>query len=283
MVTSRTPGASRASSVSSLPRCGLAPPVAAELRKNSLVSYGSVMHAWFLPVVDALTGHTSYTYEGLPGGSLLERRFVTRRVRELAAAGRWDELAAQIGKKEDGEPRYVALLAPHVREQLTAERGAARIRGELERHLGEDDPFMSYRIWNRTMRELTLTPNAMLSGLTAVYTPYMDPDLMAFALSIPAEHIDRAFHDELLATAYPEVAHVPFSPLRRPRPERRFQRRLDRELLRLLWHDSDGSLVDRPALMGRAARGIARGDDWFTWGRRFSLLTYLVQLEGVTR
>jgi hypothetical protein len=58
-------------------------------------------------------------------------------------------------------------------------------------------------------------------------------------------------------------------------------RRLDRELLRLLWRSSDGSLVDRAGLMRRAATGIVRSDDWFACGRRFSLVSYLVQLEGI--
>ncbi|MFV2064489.1 MAG: hypothetical protein ACC726_13415, partial [Chloroflexota bacterium] len=259
------------------------PPVAAEQRKNRLTSYTSTMHAWFLSVVDALSGQTNYTYEGLPGGTILERRFVTRRVRELSEAERWDELAAGMGKKLGGRPGYLSLLTCGMREQLPAERGVGRSRAELERHLHADDPFMSFRILNRTMRELTLTPNAMLSAVSAVYTPYMDPDFMAFGMSIPPEHIDRAFHDDLLAAAYPEVAHVPFRPLRRPRPSRRFVRGLNRELLRLVWRESDGSLVDRSALMRRSAVGVVRGDDWFTSGRRFSQLTYLIQLERITR
>lgn len=46
--------------------------------------------------------------------------------------------------------------------------------------------------------------------------------------------------------------------------------------------DVIGSLVDRTGLMRRAAMGVARGDDWFAWGRRLSLTCYLMQLEGVT-
>ncbi len=141
---------------------------------------------------------------------------------------------------------------------------------------------MAFRFWNRTMRELTLTPNAMLSEVPSVYTPYMDRDLLAFAMSIPSRHIDRAFHDGILASAYPEVADVPYLPKLGPRPGRRFMRRLDRELLRLLWRRSDGSLIDRTGLLLRAATGAIRGDDSFAWGRRFSLVSYLVQLEGIT-
>ena len=259
------------------------PAMAAEQRKNRLISYGSLMHAWFLPVADMLTAQTDYTYEGLAGGSLLERRFVKGKLKRLAAAGRWDELAAWMGKKGDGQARYAPLLAEGVRSQLSAERGAARIRAELERHLGMDDPFMSYRIWNRTMRELTLTPNAMLRGVAAVYTPYMDADLMAFAMSISSEQVDRAFHDELLATAYPAVAHVPYRPMRWPNPSRRYLRGLATDLLRMLWQESDGSLVDRGSMIRRASAGMVSGGDWFSWGRRFSLLVYLVQLEGLTR
>jgi hypothetical protein len=257
-------------------------PVVTERRKNHLVSYGSPMHAWFVPAADLLTAQTSYTYEGLPGGTVLERHFFSPRVRAKAAAGSWDELAAWMGKKDDGQPRYAPLLTTSLRETLGADLGTARIRAEIERHLDRDDPLMSYRFWNRTMRESTLIPNAMLAGIPAVYTPFMDPDFLAFAMSIPPRFIDRAFHDDLLAAAFPKVAHLPYKPERRPRPSHRYLRRLDLDILRLLQH-SDGSLVDRSSLMRRAVRGIVRGDDWFTWGRRFSLLTYLVQLEELSR
>jgi hypothetical protein len=170
------------------------PPVRAELRKNRLTSYGSHMHAWFLPVVDALAGSTGHTYEGLAGGTYLNRRYVTRRVRDLTGARRWDELAVWMGKKEDGQARYLPLLEPGARLRLSVERAAARIRRELELHLDADVPFMSYHFWNRTMRELTLTPNAMLSKVPFVYTPYMDSDLLAFGMSIPTLDVGL-FHD----------------------------------------------------------------------------------------
>jgi hypothetical protein len=56
---------------------------------------------------------------------------------------------------------------------------------------------------------------------------------------------------------------------------------MNRDLLDLLRHHSDGSLVDRGSLMRRAAIGAATGSDWFAWGRRAALTTYLVQLEGI--
>ncbi len=259
------------------------PLVAAEWRKNRLTSYCSDEHAWYLPVVDALTGTTPCSYDGLGGGMILERRFMTPRVRRLQDAGRWDELAASLGKKDDdGRARYVALLAPRLRSEITAERTAGRIRSELGHHLDADDPYLSFTLFERTMREITLTPNAMLSGVSAVYTPFMDPAFMAFAASIPGEHINRALHDEALAAAFPKVAHVPFAPTRRPQPARRFQARLNRDLFGLLLRRSDGSLIDRSALARRAAVGSIRGDGWFPWGRRLALTVYLIQLETLT-
>lgn len=259
------------------------PPVRAELRKNRLTSYASVMHAWFLPVVDALVGTTDHTYEGLPGGSIISRRNLKRTARRLARERRWDELAAWMGKKDDGVARHVPLLNGEMRRELSAERAAARIRRELDEHASDDDPALSYRFWTRTLRELTPTPYALLAPIPTVFTPLMDRDLVAFVLSLSGEVADESLHDEVIARAYPDVADVPYAPRVAPRPSRTFLRRLDRELLRLVWRKSDGRLVDRQALLARAAAGMLAGDGWFAWGRRFSLATYLVQLEGLLR
>jgi hypothetical protein len=58
---------------------------------------------------------------------------------------------------------------------------------------------------------------------------------------------------------------------------------MNQDLLALLRNHSDGSLVDRGALMRRAALGAAIGDAWFAWGRRAALTTYLIQLEAISR
>lgn len=257
------------------------PLVAAELRKNRLSSYGADEHAWYLPVVDALEGRTSRSYDGMGGGLLLHRDFMTRSVRRLQAAGRWDELAASLGKKDGGRSRFETLLRPVQRSILTADRAAARIRRELERHVGADDPFLSFTIWNRTIREIALAPSSMLGSVTTVHTPLMDPDFVAFAAAIPAELATTDLHDDAIVRAHPRTAGIPFLPRRRPYAGRAFMRGVGRDMLRLLRSDTAGSLVDRDRLAARAAIEMVTGGGWYAWGRRAALVTYLVQLEGL--
>ena len=257
-------------------------PVPAELRKNRLTSYSSAMHAWFLPVVDALDeGRSSHTYEGTPGGTPLGRIFLKGKFGKLVAQRRWDELATHMGKKDDGVARYVPLLAPELRRSLSPERGAERIREELRRYETWDDPYMAFRMLNRTARELSLTPYALLGAVPTVYTPYYDVDLLMFAMSIPGDVIDRGLHDDAIKLRYPEAADIPFSPHRKSIANRRFLRGLDAQLLRFLRGHATGRLVDRNGLMRRAATGVVSGSDWMVFGRRFSLAVYLVQLEQI--
>ena len=260
------------------------PMIAAEWRKNRLTNYCADEHAWYLPVVDALRGASAFTYDGLGGGMLLHRDFMTRAVRRAWRAGTWDELAAKLGLRDEyGTPRSAPLVEPSLRSALGPDVAAARIRRELGRHLDADNPYLSYTLNNRTVREIALVPTSMLASVTTAFTPFTDPDFVAFAASIPNELAGTRLHTEIIATAFPKVASVPYVPKRRPAADRRFRRRTARDLAGLLRRRSDGSLVDRSGLLRRATISSLTGDGWLTWGRRAALTAYLVQLESIRR
>lgn len=261
------------------------PLVLEEWRKNRETSYCSDEHAWYRPVARALNGATDHTFDGLAGGtSLALSGFYYPKLRRLNDARRWDDLAAEVGRKLDGEPRFAALIAPHVRDRINGERASARIRADLDEHLGEPEPYLASRFWSRTTRELNLTSTLMLDRVASAYTPFMDPDLLEFAWSIPVRHLDEAFHDEVIAARFPDPPAVPYTPGhrgQRPRPARAYMRSVNRDLAGMLRRHSDGSLVDRVTLLRRARLGSLTGDDWYLLGRRWALLTYLVQLESI--
>ena len=278
------PYAARLAARLGIPHVVTAPraPLAVERAKNRATSYGSVQHGWYTAVAEAVDGATDVVYDGNPGGTLFARLFRTRRVAKLIEARAWDELAAKSGKKdEEGRPRYLPLLSPAVRGRLGHDVATARIRAGIARHEREDDPYIAFRFRSRAMRELMLTATGMLSRVTVVHTPFLDRDLLRFGASIPHGIVQSGFHDEVIARAYPEVADVPFRPKTRPRSTPRYRRLLAKGILRTLIERSDGSLLDRPALIRQAARSAATGDDWFMFGRRFPLLIYLAQLEAI--
>jgi hypothetical protein len=257
------------------------PLVSDELTKNRITSYSADEHAWYLCVADTLEGGTSHTYDGLNGSTAFSRDYYSAKMRKLTAARRWDELATNLGRKQQGKPRYAPLISRDASERLGPERASARIRTELLRYVDSPEPYLDFRFWSRTMRELNLQASLLNPGVAAVYTPFMDPDLVEFAWSIPTEHIDERFHDDVIGVYFPEANEIPYRPRTDPHPPRSFLRELNRDLLRLLRTRSDGSLVDRHRLMRRAAIGSMTGDAWFAQARRATLTTYLVQLEWI--
>lgn len=257
------------------------PMLAAEWRKNELTGYCSSEHTWSLSVADAVSGESSHTYDGLPGGLLLQRQWERSSKGKRLLAGRADEVAESLVRSEDGRPRWEGLVSEAARPRFSAERAAARIRSSLEWHLASPDPMVSWQFWNRAVRELSLVPNAIYSDAVTAYTPYMDREFIDFATSLPAHMTGKSLHEAAIARAFPQVADVPFAPLGSPDPGRGSIRSLDRDLFRLLLTKSDGSLVDRVGLSRRVARGAVTADDWITRGRRATLATYLIQLESL--
>jgi hypothetical protein len=261
------------------------PLVEEEWRKNRETGYCSDEHAWYRPVAGVLNGATDHTYDGLNGGTVLAPgQYYYRRLRRLNDERRWDELASEMGRKLDGEPRFAALIAPDMRSHINGERAVARLRADLDGYIDEPEPYLTSRFWSRATRELTLTCSLMLGHIPAVYTPFMDPDFFTFAWSVPIRHLDEAFHDEVIASRFGHIASLPYTPPHRgevPHPPRAFMRTVNRDVVRMLQRHSDGSLVDRRALLKRARLGSLVGDGWFVLGRRAALLTYLVQLEAI--
>lgn len=255
--------------------------VEGEKRKNAMTSLCADEHAWYLRVSEALEGE-AYTYDGLAGGTLLERLHSTRpKARGLVEAGRIAEAAYQMLRTEHGAPRFVDLVAPGARRWLSVERAAARVQAEVERYMDRDDPLSAFYYWNRAGRELNLIPTLMLAHVPTVYAPFQDHDVFDFLSAVPIEHIDRDLHNEILAAAFPEASHIPFVP-KGPaaRPARSWFRRVNLDLAGLL-RESSGRLVHRAALRRTALRDALIGGDSLVGTHRASLITYLVGLEGL--
>jgi len=250
-------------------------------QKNRLTSYCADEHAWYGCVADALNGRVTHTYDGLNGGTSLARDYYPPKLGRLDREGRLDEMAAYVGRKQRGRPRFAPLISVDARPVLSHERAAARIREELDVHAGAPEPYMAMRFWNRSQGELNLTSTLMLHSVPTAFTPFLDPEFVAFIWGLSSEHIDASFHQEVIAVRFPHGNDAPYLIKQQPQPSRAFLREVNRDLLAMLRTHSDGTLVDRGALLRRAAVGTALGDGWFAWGRRAALTTYLVQLETI--
>jgi hypothetical protein len=104
---------------------------------------------------------------------------------------------------------------------LSPEIAHRRVREELELHAGHHNPARSFYFWNRTRKQLALSPFCLFRAVR-VAAPYLMPELWSFLDGLPFEIVaDRTFHDETIAYAYPAFAHIPYEDIEATRPFRR--------------------------------------------------------------
>jgi hypothetical protein len=88
----------------------------------------------------------------------------------------------------------------------------ARLSKEIAAHAAAPNPFSSYVFFNRTRREIALSPYSILSEIGTVHSPYLDHDVFDLLLSLPGRmFLDHKFHSDAIDRAFPEYAGVPYS------------------------------------------------------------------------
>jgi hypothetical protein len=102
------------------------------------------------------------------------------------------------------------LLDRDLQNALSRQTAIDAIAEEMARHIDHPNPARSFYFWNRTRREMALTPFRMLSGLK-VETPYLRRPLWDFLDGLPYAFVaDRDFHSAVIRAAYPGYVHLPF-------------------------------------------------------------------------
>lgn len=188
----------------------------AERRKNTETGLCADEHGQFVPLVDFLRGRTRTTYDGLGGGTLSAPSFQTPERLRLFAEHRLEELAAKFSAQfcELVETADVApLLPPELRPvAATSEMAIERIVEELARHERAPNPLVSFFFWNRTRREISLAPLAMLArAVPVVHTPFLDHELYELLSALPpGATLDRTLHTAVIARAHPRFADLPY-------------------------------------------------------------------------
>lgn len=257
--------------------------LAAERRKNELTHFCSDEHVQFLPLADCLNGRAAAVYDGIGGDVLSQSAYLQRDSLRLFEAGSWRALADVVldaagNERMEGALRF--LLAREAAARFTRERALARVVQEVERHAGAANPIGSYYFWNRTRREIALSPYALLSGVPAVYSPFLDHDLYDFLASLPAPVLlDRRLHTEVIERAYPALADIPFEDrASQPAGARPFFRRVARELARDAGPIARSRVLRASSVLARLAAGAIDGADrvWLA-----TAVVYLLQLEEI--
>lgn len=187
--------------------------LAAEQRKNIETHFCATAHGWYLALADFLAGRFDCTYDGISGDVLsqssyldpsLDGIFRSRDARLIA-----DALLTRHGMGQSSLKRVVGIKLRGILNRYVA---VDQLTREVARHVNAPNPIASFFFWNRTRREIALAPYALLTGVPKVYAPYLDHDLFDFVTTLPAcMLLDRKFHTDVIASNYPEFAHIQYA------------------------------------------------------------------------
>jgi hypothetical protein len=182
-----------------------------EARKDRETHLCADEHAWILPLRDELRGKVSTLFDGIGGDALSAGLFLEPHALELFRSRRTADLARHLIAEQHTAAFISRLLRPDLARQVSQERAVARLTRELEQHAEAPNPVGSYIFWNRTRREIALSPFSLF-GDSRVFAPYLDHAVFDFLTGLPGElFLDHTFHDETIAEAYPEWAALPYA------------------------------------------------------------------------
>jgi asparagine synthase (glutamine-hydrolysing) len=217
----------------------------AERRKNIATSFCADEHAWLVAAAEFLSTSVDTIYDGIGGDVLSASLFATRPWLDLYRAGRFRQLAATLMKPDTEAVQRT--LDPALRVAHSDDVVRELLVHELERYADAANPTTMFFFWNRTRREIALSPFGVFSGVKSCFCPYLDHEVFDFLASLPSEMLlDKKFHSDTINAAYPRFAAVPYSV-----PQRR-RAMLERTVFsaRVGWY----GVVTRPSRAGRMAR-----------------------------
>lgn len=187
--------------------------LSAQVRKNRETHFCATAHGWYLALADFLSHRFDCVYDGIAGDVLSQSSYLDADL-DAVFRSRDARLVADalLGRNASTQTMLDGLLKGRLRAALDPEVARHRLSGEVARHLDMPNPIASFFFWNRTRRQIALAPHALLKGIPRVHAPFLDHDLFDFAATLPADMLmDRAFHTDAIARAYPAFAHIPYA------------------------------------------------------------------------
>ena len=173
--------------------------------------FSSDEHYWYLEICDFLEGQHSTVFDGIAGDVLSAGLFLSEENCKLYADGSFATLARRIF-----DPAPINYLKPSFRKGFETERLYELIELELRRFADWPNPLGAFYFWNRTRREIALSPYLLLPPSVSVQTPYIDSNLYDFLSSLPWQMLlDHTFHTDAIARLNSQISKIPYNPERR--------------------------------------------------------------------
>ena len=203
-----------------------------EIWKDYLTDFMSLEHGWLASVGRARDSLD--WWDGIGGDVLSAGLFLEEWNLRLFEENRIEELANALVLKQP---------VPFFRDQslFPPEDALSEITLELAKHAKAPNPVGSFYFWNRTRVNISACAFGLLQPKQQrTLAPYLDQDLWALLASLPARMlVNHRFHIDVLKTAYPEFASIPFSH-EKIRADIGIQRQRGLELLKYLWRSRGG-------------------------------------------
>ena len=181
--------------------------IQSERRKNLLTSFCAAEHAWILCMADYLKETcATQIYDGIAGDVLSAGLFLNAKRLELYQNDRLEELAEDIL----GSEGYLAsMLTSEACQRWNRSLALQHIHTELRKYTQKANPIGQFYFWNRTRREIALSPWSVLTNACQVFAPFLDVELYEFLTALPASYfLDHQFHTETIEEFYPEFGAI---------------------------------------------------------------------------
>jgi hypothetical protein len=183
----------------------------AERIKNRCTHFCSDEHAQFMALAEYLRASTRETFDGIAGDVLSQSSYLNPEIHGRFKRGQARDVAEFV---LDGyasgvsDPALKRLVTPGVFREIPRERAIARLAEEARLHAQAPNPTASFFFWNRTRREVALSPFGVMRSVK-VYAPYLDRDVFALLAGLRAALVmDRTLHTDAIARAYPAAAGI---------------------------------------------------------------------------
>ena len=253
----------------------------AERRKNLLTNFCADEHGWLVSTGDVLRERVGAFYDGIGGDVYLLQ---TRELLDLYEQDRLDTVAKLLlGDDGASHPEFSlpCTLSRHEIRELRTER----VVTELRRYAGATNPISMFYFYNRTRREIALSPFGVLRTGGTAYCPYLDYALFDFLASLPpALTLDDRLRTETIARVYPRFGDVPYSTSWRAGERSRELERFAFDVLRHGLAARPLRAIDAARLVGQEGRRAV--DETYRSSTKSVdplWLLYLWQLEDVVR
>lgn len=254
----------------------------AELRKNRETHFCASAHGWYLALADFLNGHFACVYDGIAGDVLSQSSFLDPSLHTAFRSRNKNTISTELlSRHASAYSALKGILKGRLKQALDPEIAKERLAREVQRHIDMPNPIASFIFWNRTRREIALAPYSLLKGISNVHAPYLDHALFDFLTTLPADMLmDRTFHSDAIARAYPAFAHIPYADKLAPRTDDRDTRaRFLAEVARRFLLRKPSSLMNNTIPRAKILAGLLSGGHIKPWISPW--IIYLDQIESI--